>query len=277
MSDCRTALTGASLPTTPASAIPISRCCSPPATRAMPSSIMAGSIPAWPSSPSRSPMPSWPPRSSSCWKPAWRKRGMTVLTAPLDGFDLRTLSDAFYADPYPIYAALRRSEPVKCMPDGSYFLTRHGDVEAVYKDGARFSSDKRVEFRPKYGETPLYEHHTTSLVFNDAPLHSRVRRLIAGALTPRAIGLLEPSLVALVDGLLDAIAAKREVRRHRGFRRRHSRRGDRQPPRRAARRARRAARLVAGDIGGARAGALGGAARQRQSRRRGIHRLSQAS
>ncbi len=133
---------------------------------------------------------------------------MTVLTAPLDGFDLRTLSDAFYADPYPIYAALRRSEPVKCMPDGSYFLTRHGDVEAVYKDGARFSSDKRVEFRPKYGETPLYEHHTTSLVFNDAPLHSRVRRLIAGALTPRAIGLLEPSLVALVDGLLDAIAAK---------------------------------------------------------------------
>jgi len=133
---------------------------------------------------------------------------MTVLTAPLDGFDLRTLSDAFYADPYPIYAALRRSEPVKPMPDGSYFLTRHGDVEAVYKDGARFSSDKRVEFRPKYGATPLYEHHTTSLVFNDAPLHSRVRRLIAGALTPRAIGLLEPSLVALVDFLLDAVAAK---------------------------------------------------------------------
>ncbi len=123
-------------------------------------------------------------------------------------FDLRSLDDSFYADPYPIYAALRRSEPVKRMPDGSYFLTRHGDVEAVYKDGARFSSDKRVEFRPKYGATPLYEHHTTSLVFNDAPLHSRVRRLIAGALTPRAIGGLEPSLVALVDVLLDAIAAK---------------------------------------------------------------------
>jgi cytochrome P450 len=123
-------------------------------------------------------------------------------------FDLRSLDDSFYADPYPVYAALRQSDPVKLMPDGSYFLTRYGDVEAVYKDAARFSSDKRVEFRPKYGATPLYAHHTTSLVFNDAPLHSRVRRLIAGALTPRAIGGLEPSLVALVDGLLDAIEAK---------------------------------------------------------------------
>ncbi|HEX3498521.1 MAG TPA: cytochrome P450, partial [Stellaceae bacterium] len=123
-------------------------------------------------------------------------------------FDLRRLDDDFYADPYPVYAALRRSDPVKLMPDGSYFLTRHRDVEAVYKDAVRFSSDKQVEFRPKYGDAPLYEHHTTSLVFNDAPLHSRVRRLIAGALTPRAIGGLEPSLVTLVDGLLDRIAAK---------------------------------------------------------------------
>jgi cytochrome P450 len=123
-------------------------------------------------------------------------------------FDLRTLPDEFYADPYPVYAALRRDEPVKLMPDGSYLLTRHGDVEAVYRDGARFSSDKRVEFSPKYGATPLYQHHTTSLVFNDAPLHSRVRRLIAGALTPRAISGLEPSLVALVDTLLDRITEK---------------------------------------------------------------------
>jgi cytochrome P450 len=127
----------------------------------------------------------------------------------LEEFDLRTLADDFYADPYPVYAALRRRAPVKHMPDGSYFLTRHADIEAVYKDATRFSSDKRVEFRPKYGDSPLYQHHTTSLVFNDAPLHSRVRRLIAGALTPRAIGIMEPAVVTLVDGLLDAIAHKR--------------------------------------------------------------------
>ena len=50
----------------------------------------------------------------------------------------------------------------------------------------------------------MFEHHTTSLVFNDPPLHTRVRRLIMGALTPRAIGGMEPALVALVDRLLDA-------------------------------------------------------------------------
>jgi cytochrome P450 len=133
--------------------------------------------------------------------------GADPSAAP-DAFDLRTLADAFYADPYPVYAALRRHAPVKRMPDGSYFLTRHADIEAVYKDAARFSSDKRVEFRPKYGDSPLYRHHTTSLVFNDAPLHSRVRRLIAGALTPRAIGVMEPAIIALVDALLDAIARK---------------------------------------------------------------------
>jgi cytochrome P450 len=129
-------------------------------------------------------------------------------SAALEAFDLRTLADDFYADPYPVYAALRRHAPVKRMPDGSYFLTRHADIEAVYKDATRFSSDKRVEFRPKYGDSPLYQHHTTSLVFNDAPLHSRVRRLIAGALTPRAIGVMEPAVVTLVDALLDAIAQK---------------------------------------------------------------------
>ena len=54
----------------------------------------------------------------------------------------------------------------------------------------------------------LYEHHTTSLVFNDPPAHTRVRRLIMGALSPRAIAGMEPDLIRLVDRLLDAIAAR---------------------------------------------------------------------
>ena len=57
----------------------------------------------------------------------------------------------------------------------------------------------------------LYEHHTTSLVFNDPPAHTRVRRLIMGALSPRAIAGMEPDLVRLVDRLLDALAAKGKV------------------------------------------------------------------
>ncbi|CAM5780209.1 cytochrome P450 [Rhizobacter fulvus] len=126
-------------------------------------------------------------------------------------FDLRNLPDAFYDDPFPTYRALREQAPVKRMPDGSVFLTRYADIVAVYKDPKTFSSDKHEEFGPKYGlDSALFEHHTTSLVFNDPPLHTRVRRLIAGALTPKHIAAMEVGLVALVDGLLDAMQARAE-------------------------------------------------------------------
>ncbi len=124
-------------------------------------------------------------------------------------FDLRALPADFLANPYPVYAALREREPVRRMPDGSVFLTRCADLMAVYRDAQAFSSDKHVEFAPKYGAgSALFEHHTTSLVFNDPPLHTRVRRLIMGALTRRAIAEMEPGLVQLVDQLLDDLQAR---------------------------------------------------------------------
>jgi cytochrome P450 len=128
-----------------------------------------------------------------------------------ESFDLERLTAEFYVDPYPTYRALRENEPVKRMPNGAYFLTRYDDLVTAYKTSKAFSSDKRREFLPKYGASPLYEHHTTSLVFNDPPAHTRVRRLIMGALSPRAIAEMEPYLIALVDRLLDAIAAKGNV------------------------------------------------------------------
>ncbi len=120
-----------------------------------------------------------------------------------DAFDIEQLPPSFYDNPYPTYHALREHAPVKRMRNGSYFLTRYDDIVAVYRSSKAFSSDKKKEFRPKYGDSLLYEHHTTSLVFNDPPLHTRVRRLIAGALTPRAIAGMEPSLITLVDRLMD--------------------------------------------------------------------------
>ena len=129
--------------------------------------------------------------------------------ATVHNFSLKDLPDTFYEDPYPIYCTLQAIDPVHRMPDQSLFLTRYNDLEAIYKDTTRFSSDKKVEFAPKYGAgSLLFQHHTTSLVFNDPPLHTRVRRLITGALNPRAISELEPSLIALVDRLLDRIEAR---------------------------------------------------------------------
>ena len=123
-------------------------------------------------------------------------------------FDIEKLTPEFYADPYPTYRALREHEPIKRLPNGSWFLTRYDDLVNAYKSTKLFSSDKKKEFLPKYGDSLLYEHHTTSLVFNDPPAHTRVRRLIMGALSPRAIAEMEPNLIALVDRLLETIAAK---------------------------------------------------------------------
>jgi cytochrome P450 len=125
-----------------------------------------------------------------------------------DGFDLEHLTPEFYANPYPTYRALRENAPVKLLPNGCYFLTRYDDLVTAYKNTKAFSSDKKKEFLPKYGNSLLYEHHTTSLVFNDPPAHTRVRRLIMGALSPRAIAGMEGDLIALVDSLLDRIAEK---------------------------------------------------------------------
>ena len=128
--------------------------------------------------------------------------------AAAETFDLRRLPDDYYANPYPYYHALRGAGPVHRLPDGGYFLADYAACVAVYKDATVFSSDKKREFAAKYGGGALLEHHTTSLVFNDPPLHTRVRRIIAGAFTPRSVGDMEQPVIELVDGLLDRIAAK---------------------------------------------------------------------
>jgi cytochrome P450 len=122
------------------------------------------------------------------------------------GFRLTEVPADFFDDPYRYYAALRAQHPVHELESGSFFLSRYEDVVAVYR-AALASSDKKVEFKPKFGDSPLYEHHTTSLVFNDPPLHTRVRGLIMGALNQRAIARMETGVVALIEGLLDDFPA----------------------------------------------------------------------
>lgn len=123
-------------------------------------------------------------------------------------FDLRHLPPQFYDNPYPYFHALREATPVRKTGPDSFLLTRHADLVAVYKDSKTFSSDKKAEFLPKFGDGLLYQHHTTSLIFNDPPLHTRVRRIIAGALNPRAVADLEPPMIAMVDALLDVMEDK---------------------------------------------------------------------
>lgn len=120
--------------------------------------------------------------------------------------DLQKLPDGFHENPFVHYDRLLAQAPVCLQPDGSVLLSRHADLDRIYKDTTLLTSDKRSVFGPKFGrDSPLFEHHTTSLVFNDPPLHGRVRRIMASALAPRAINRLEPGLRATVDHLLTAL------------------------------------------------------------------------
>ncbi|SMX33878.1 Biotin biosynthesis cytochrome P450 [Ruegeria arenilitoris] len=134
------------------------------------------------------------------------------MTSDISNLDLMNPPEGFIDNPFPFYDALLSSAPVLAQPDGSVLLSRHADLDRIYRDTTLYSSDKKAVFGPKFGPgSPLFEHHTTSLVFSDPPLHTRVRKIMTSALTPRAIARMEPGLIQTVDLLLDRLEVKRQV------------------------------------------------------------------
>ena len=119
-------------------------------------------------------------------------------------FDIQSIDKDFLDNPFPTYKLLRENDPVHRNPDGTYFITRYDDVVKAFRHPA-MSSDKKIDFKPKFGDGPLFRHHTTSLVFNDDPYHSRVRKLMAEAFTPRKMDELDPVIDGIVDGLLNRL------------------------------------------------------------------------
>ena len=122
----------------------------------------------------------------------------------VSSFDLNTIGPEFIENPHPTLHALRAQAPVHFNRDGSAYLTRYKDVVKVYASRDMLS-DKKVEFGKKFGQCPLQQHHTTSLIFNDPPYHTVVRKLISSAFTPRKLAEFEPLIDGIVDRLLDRV------------------------------------------------------------------------
>lgn len=125
-------------------------------------------------------------------------------------FDLNAISPLFIENPYPTLDMLRQESPVHENSDGSVYLTRYQDCLAVYRSRDMLS-DKTEAFGEKFGQCPLLEHHTTSLIFNDPPYHTVVRKLISGAFTPRKLREMEALIETIVDDLLDTIAEENTI------------------------------------------------------------------
>ena len=128
----------------------------------------------------------------------------------IESFDLYNPPSDFINNVYKYYNLLREKSPIHKNSDGSYILTRYKDLVGVYRNFKVWSSDKRTEFGVKFGSSPLFEHHTSSVVFVDPPDHTRIRKIFQQAFTPKSILGLERNINKLVDNYLVMMHAKKK-------------------------------------------------------------------
>ncbi len=116
-----------------------------------------------------------------------------------------------HANPYPMYVRLREEDPVHWSAlMEAWILTRYADIVAVLTD-SRFSANRRqaqnrfAQEAQKIAEEFGPFGRTQTMLTSDPPLHTRLRRLVSKAFTPRMVEGLRPRIQHIVDELLDAV------------------------------------------------------------------------
>ena len=124
------------------------------------------------------------------------------------------------ADPFPIFAKLRESDPVHWSePMKAWVVTRYDDVKAIALNNAEVSANRLAPFFAAVPETrrssyvSLMMYLGTWMVFRDPPDHTRLRRLFTKAFTSRSLDLLKPGIRGIVDLLLDDMEAREKAGR----------------------------------------------------------------
>ncbi|HEX8820170.1 MAG TPA: cytochrome P450 [Archangium sp.] len=122
---------------------------------------------------------------------------------------LNLMTPEVRANPYPLYAELRRGPPRQVEPGGMWAISRYDDVVTVLKDPRRFSSaGLGRSFLP-----PWLERNPTadSLVMKDPPEHTRLRAMLSRTFGPAALNRLEPSIRAIAEELAESLVRRQEV------------------------------------------------------------------
>jgi cytochrome P450 len=122
----------------------------------------------------------------------------------------------FFDDPYRQYAALREHDPVHRSPLEVWVLFRYDDIVGVLRDS---SLSVQVDNATPTARMQMFaeqapeerERGAHSILNVDPPDHTRLRRLVSKAFTPKMVHELRPRIQALVDEALDAMAARGEA------------------------------------------------------------------
>ncbi|MFJ2112378.1 cytochrome P450 [Streptomyces sp. NPDC087850] len=164
--------------------------------------------------PEQRPAPRPAPRPEQCQDRRSDRRSALRPVAP----ELFTWE--FATDPYPAYAWLREHAPVHRteLPSGveAWLVTRYGDARQALAD-TRLSKNPTHHAGPAHtkGKTGIPGERKAELMTHllniDPPDHTRLRRLVSKAFTPRRVAVFAPRVQELTDRLIDAFAAKGEA------------------------------------------------------------------
>jgi cytochrome P450 PksS len=129
------------------------------------------------------------------------------------------ISSEFKADPFPILAHLRSTEPVfrTTLPDKTsvWLVTRYEDVHLLLRDGrfakSRFNAMTPEQLRKLPWVPPMFRPLDRNMLDLDPPDHTRLRGLVHKAFTPRLIEKLQTRVQTRADELLDAVSMNGEM------------------------------------------------------------------
>jgi cytochrome P450 StaP len=128
----------------------------------------------------------------------------------------------FLDDPYRFYATYREADPVhwgappEPMAPGCWYILRHDDARFVLNDqrfGVEIARAIPSELLPPIPEPfrPFFEQTGDWFIFRDPPDHTRLRKLVSGALTRKQVEQLEPRIREVAMDLLDRAGDAQQI------------------------------------------------------------------
>ena len=139
---------------------------------------------------------------------------------PTSVIGLNPFEPGFYDNPYAQYAAIRSSDPISKTALGPWLITRWADVHTLLRKPGTSVEERNIdmggpsrremmnELRAQHGATPI--ERSLAILNIDPPDHTRIRKLVAKAFTPRAVERIRATAGRQVDTILDDLDGRGE-------------------------------------------------------------------
>jgi len=163
------------------------------------------------SAPPEAARPAERPPGADLVYPARVAEQISLSTRPEPSWHGADPADPDYLDdPYPRYRRLRERHPVSLTPDGVWRLTRYDDCLRMLRLGS--AGMRRTDgTMPGQSREEASREVAQFMLLTDPPRHTRLRKLVSKAFTPRAIESWRPRIEAVTEELLDRVAPRGEM------------------------------------------------------------------